>query len=243
MKMTAVILDDEVRGSKLLQQKLSAYTNQLEVVAIYNDPLEALANIREVNPDVLFLDVEMPELDGFQFLEKLGSISFEVIFVTAYNSYTLNALRINALDYLLKPVADDELAAAVKRLTTQLSQKQALKANPARRLPYNNKVALSTAEGVYLIKKEDIIRVEAMSNYSVFFLTENKKIMVSKTLKEFEAVLDDIFFLRVNRSAIINLEYVTKYRKGEGGTLELSDGSEIEVSASRKESVLERLFD
>lgn len=237
--LKAVILDDEPRGSKLLQHKLLALEEPLLVEAVFNDPLDALAGIGKINPDVLFLDVEMPVLNGFQFLEKLGSFDFEVIFVTAFNAYTLDALRINALDYLLKPVDDDELKRAIKRLQHKIALKEKQSHEPVSSI---NRLALPTAEGVYLVKKIDIIRIEAMSNYSTFYLAEGKKIVVSKTLKEFEQLLTDTFFIRINRSVIVNLEYASKYRKGDGGTLELVDGAEIEVSNSKKESLLKKLF-
>jgi len=239
----AVILDDEIRGSKLLQTKLETFETVLQVTGAFNDVYKALAEINALQPDVLFLDVEMPGLNGFEFLEKLSTFEFEVIFVTAYDAYTLNALRVSALDYLLKPVDEQELKAAVTRLQKRLAQKLVIntpQVSDARAT--NGRIALATGEGVYLVKKTNIIRVEAMNNYSTFYLAENKKIVISKTLKEFEQTLTDPFFLRVNRSCIVNLDYVLKYRKGDGGTLELADGKEIEVSAQRKEALLQKLF-
>jgi two-component system LytT family response regulator len=240
--LKAIILDDELRGSKLLQKKLEIYNDLLTVVAVFNDPLQALGAINDLQPDVLFLDVEMPGVNGFQFLEKLGAFSFEVIFVTAYDAYTLDALRISALDYLLKPVDEEELKTAIGRLEAKIPLRQ--KAKPAAVSPGINgtRLALPTAEGVYLVKKTDIMRIEAMNNYSTFYLQDNKKIVISKTLKEYEQALTEPFFFRVNRSCIVNLEYVVKYRKGDGGTLELVDGKEIEVSSQRKEELMVKLF-
>jgi two-component system LytT family response regulator len=191
---------------------------------------------------VLFLDVEMPHLNGFQFLQELGAFNFEVIFVTAHNTYTIDALRANALDFLLKPVHHDELGEAIKRLQDKIVTKNKYYKEPVQPICSNQRIALATSEGIHLIKKEDVVRIEAMSNYSTFFLSDGRKILVSKTLKEFEAILQSESFIRANRSVIVNIEYVTKYKKGEGGTLELVDGTEIEVSASRKENVVERLF-
>jgi len=237
----AVILDDEARGSKLLNHKLEVFEDILEVSAIYNDPLKALMGINEIEPDVLFLDVEMPGMNGFQFLEKLGSFDFEVIFTTAYDHYTLDALRLSAVDYLLKPVDQDDLQNAIVRLNRRMVEKAVQKSDKLKKTS-NNRMALTTAEGVYLVERANIVRVEAMSNYSVFILSDSKKIVVSKTLKEFESSLDDAHFMRVNRSVIVNLDYIVKYRKGDGGTLEFSDGAEIEVSSLRKEELLKRLF-
>lgn len=239
--LKAAILDDEVKGSKLLSQKLAFFEDELQVIGIFNQPAKALNAIIELTPDVLFLDVEMPGMNGFQFLERLGSFNFEVIFTTAYDSYTLEALRLSAVDYLLKPVDEEELKTAIIRLRKRVAEKSNYTSSKKEKVN-SNRLALTTAEGVYIVDKTQIIRVEAMSNYSVFILSDSKKIVVSKTLKEFENILDDDFFTRISRSVIINLAFVVKYRKGDGGTLELSDGSEVEVSAQRKELLLQKLF-
>lgn len=239
--LKAAILDDEIRGSKLLAHKLEVFDEELQVVGIFNEPAKALDAIIELGIDVLFLDVEMPGMNGFQFLERLGTFNFEVIFTTAYDSYTLEALRLSAVDYLLKPVDEDDLQTAIIRLRKRVAEKSMYKAIKQSK-KNSTRLALPTAEGVYLVEKTSIIRVEAMSNYSVFLLTDNKKIVVSKTLKEYEVLLDNDQFIRINRSVIINLDFVVKYRKGDGGTLELSDGAEVEVSPQKKEVLLQRLF-
>jgi two-component system LytT family response regulator len=238
--LKAVILDDEERGSSLLTRKLESFEDELEVAAVFNDPYKALSKIVDIKPDVLFLDVEMPGLNGFQFLEKLGSFNFQVVFTTAYDTYTLEALRLSAVDYLLKPIDEEELHTAIFRLKKRFSAHD--KNTKDADKPSRNRLALPTAEGVYLVDKANIVRVEAMSNYSTFYLNDHKKIVVSKTLKEYENVLTDSFFLRINRSVIVNLDYIIKYRKGDGGTLEMSDGTELEVSASRKEALVDKLF-
>jgi two-component system LytT family response regulator len=238
--LKAVILDDEIRGSRLLSQKLKSFEDELQVIGIFNEPAKALDSIIALDPDVLFLDVEMPGLNGFQFLERLGSFNFEVIFTTAYDSYTLEALRLSAVDYLMKPVDEEDLQTAITRLRKRVTQKMQHRGQKSGVL--NTRLALPTSEGVYIVDKTTIIRVEAMSNYSVFLLTDNKKIIVSKTLKEYESQLSDDLFMRINRSIIVNLSYVVKYRKGDGGTLELSDGAEVEVSPQRKEMLLQKLF-
>lgn len=238
--LNAAILDDEVRGSSLLERKLEVFKDDLQILAVFNDPYKALSKITDLNIDVLFLDVEMPGLNGFQFLEKLGSFNFEIIFTTAYDAYTLEALRLSVVDYLMKPIDMDELHTAIYRLKKRFAgHTKPIDENK----PGANRLALPTAEGVYLIDKANIIRVEAMSNYSAFFLHDKKKIIVSRTLKEYEMVLNEDVFLRVNRSVIVNLDYVVKYRKGDGGTIEMSDGTEVEVSSSRKDKLLEQLFD
>ena len=239
--LKAAILDDEIKGSKLLAHKLDVFEDELQVMGIFNDPEKALKNIEALGIDVLFLDVEMPGMNGLQVLERLGTFNFEVIFTTAYDSYTLDALRISAVDYLLKPVDQDDLQTAISRLKRRVEEKTSYKEKKIEKKA-NNRLALPTAEGVYIIDKQIIVRVEAMSNYSVFLLSDNRKIVVSKTLKEYEPVLEDSHFMRINRSVIINLDYVVKYKKGDGGTLELADGTEIEVSPQKKDILLQKLF-
>ncbi|TCD11090.1 response regulator transcription factor [Pedobacter frigidisoli] len=239
--LRAVILDDEIRGSKLLSHKLEEFAEVLSVSAVFNDPILALAAMEEIKPDVLFLDVEMPGLNGFQFLESLGTFSFEVIFTTAFDHYTLEALRLSAVDYLLKPVDQEELQKAVGRLRKRVADKPVVRNEKVAKLG-SHRMALNTAEGVYLVERSNITRVEAMSNYSVFILADSRKIVVSKTLKEYENMLDDEHFMRINRSVIVNLDYVVKYRKGDGGTLEFVDGAEVEVSSLRKDELMKRLF-
>jgi two-component system LytT family response regulator len=241
MMLKAAILDDEIKGSKLLSQKLAVFEDELQIVAIFNDAEKASIALLNSDIDVLFLDVEMPGLNGFQVLERLGTFNFEVIFTTAYDTYTLEALRLSAIDYLLKPVDEDDLQLAITRLKKRVAEKASFKEIKKEGKP-KNRLALPTAEGVYIVDKATIIRVEAMSNYSVFLLTDHKKIVVSKTLKEYELVLDDSNFMRINRSVIVNLDFVTKYRKGDGGTLELTDGAEIEVSPQKKELLIQKLF-
>ncbi len=239
--LKAIILDDEPRGCKLLSHKLRYFGEAIELVATFHDPKVALTEIAAYKPDVLFLDIEMPGMNGFQFLESLSGFDFEVIFTTAYDSYTLEALRMSAVDYLLKPIADEELAEAIDRLKRRADVKKVGVSKSAQDFA-SKRLPISTAEGVYFVDKAHIVRVEAMSNYCTFFLAEGKKIVVSKTLKEFEALLTDDAFMRVNRSSIVNLHYIGRYRKGNGGTLEMADGMEIEVSPQRKDELMAVLF-
>jgi two-component system LytT family response regulator len=242
--INAAILDDETRSSWLMEQKLSAFRDSISIAAIYNSPEKALEEIKTHQLDILFLDVEMPGMNAFQFLERLGEFSFEIIFTTAHNTYILDALRVSAIDYLLKPIDEEELGKAIDRLSKRImAKRQSKETRPAvGKQQEQVRLAISTAEGVYFVNKSTITHVEAMSNYSIFHLANNKKITVSKTLKEFEDMLGGSSFLRVSRSVIVNLDYVVKYRKGEGGTLELMDGKEIEVSPLKKDALVQRLF-
>ncbi len=241
--LRAVILDDEPRGSTLLDLKLKQLPDEITVVAVYNDPVEAITQIGEMKPDVLFLDVEMPGMSGFQFLERLPGFSFEVIFTTAYDTYTLEALRLSVVDYLLKPINEEELGHAIQRLKKRVAEKNLVPKKEKTKAISTSRLALSTSEGIYLLEKSNIIRIEAMSNYCTFFLTENKKVVVSKTLKEFESVLEDEpHFLRLNRSVIVNMDFVARYRRGNGGTIEMTDGMEIEVSPNKKDELLLHIY-
>lgn len=238
----AVILDDEPRGSRLMEQKLRPFSDEITVNAVYNSPVEALKKIGNINPDMLFLDVEMPSMNGFQFLEKLGTFNFEIIFTTAYDQYILDALHQSAVDYLLKPIDDEHLKRAIERLKKRIAGKGNYTPLNLDKPANKNKLALPTAEGVHLIEKSAIVRIEALNNYSAFILTNGKKIIVSHTLKEYESALQPDNFFRVNRSTIINLNYVIKYKRGDGGTLELQDGFETEVSPQKKEELIAKLF-
>jgi two-component system, LytTR family, response regulator len=253
--MKAIIVDDELQSIKTLEAKLRMIANDMDIVASFQDPRAALLEVKELAPDVLFVDIEMPGLNGFQFLEQLRPYDFPVVFVTAYNQYAIRALRMSALDYLLKPIDIEELKTTIERLREQTHHEtppqyndrmdvlfEALKsfANHNNN-PLADRIALSTQDGVLFIGVKDILRVEASSNYSSFFLINKKKIVVSRTLKEFEDVLQPYNFLRISRSNLVNLNQVTKYQKGDGGTLFLTDGIELTVAPNQKAHLLERL--
>ena len=239
----AIIIDDELKGATLLQRKLGAFTDTVVVERIFTDPQQALQEVPLLKPDLVFLDVEMPSMNGFELLENLGKIDFEIIFVTAYNIYTLEALRADALDYLLKPVDPEELLAALGKASKRIEWKnQRTPLHTDQEKNNSSRLALSTSEGIYFVKKDEIVKVEAMSNYAVFYFSTGNKIIVSKTLKEFEDPLGGHCFLRVNRSTIINLTYVIRYRRGDGGTVQLADGTEVEVSPAKKNLLIDRLF-
>jgi two-component system LytT family response regulator len=245
-----ILVDDEPQSCKSLAIKLKALSEDIEIISTYNHPERFLAGIHKTKPDVVFLDIEMPGMNGFQVLEKLEEFDFEVIFVTAYNQYMLNALHVSAFDYLLKPVDSEELKSALERLRKKISSQEntlhkkeqvellgdVLKdQHPPKRL------ALATLQGIIFLKINEIVRVEALSNYSTFYLTNKQKIMVSKTLKEFEPVLTMQNFFRVNRSCIVNTDYIVKYKNEDGGILELQDGSEVGVGPHRKNELIQLL--
>ena len=245
-----VLVDDEPQSCKSLAIKLKDIAEDIEIAGSFYHPDKAIAGIRKIKPSVVFLDIEMPVMNGFQMLEKMEEFDFEVIFVTAYDEYTLNALRISALDYLLKPVDTEDLKNALTRLRKKISMHEnsphtkeqlELLGDTLKEQHAPKRLALATLQGIVFLKINEIIRVEALSNYSTFFLINKQKIMVSKTLKEFEPILTMQNFFRVNRSCIVNTDYIVKYKHEDGGVLELQDGSEIGVGPHRKNELVELL--
>ena len=245
-----VLIDDEPQSCKSLAIKLRAIADDIEIIGTYHDPEKAIASMRKMKPAVVFLDIEMPGMNGFQLLEKMEKFDFEVIFVTAYDEYMLNALRISALDYLLKPVDIEELKNALTRLRNKISMHEnshhtkeqlELLGDTLKEQHAPKRLALSTLQGIIFLKIIEIVRVEALSNYSTFFLINKQKIMVSKTLKEFEPILTTPNFFRVNRSCIVNTDYIVKYKHEDGGMLELQDGAEVSVGPHRKNELIDLL--
>jgi two-component system LytT family response regulator len=245
-----VLVDDEPQSCKSLAIKLKDVAEDVEIIGTYHDPESAISGIRKSKPDVVFLDIEMPGMNGFQLLEKMEEFDFEVIFVTAYDEYMLNALRISALDYLLKPVDTEELKNALTRLRKKISMQEsaqhtkeqlALLGDTLKEPHAPKRLALATLQGIVFLRVNEIIRIEALSNYSTFYLINKQKIMVSKTLKEFESVLNMQNFFRVNRSCIVNTDYILKYKNEDGGVVELQDGTEVGVGPHRKNELIELL--
>ncbi len=246
----AVLVDDEPQSCKSLAIKLKSVADDIEIIGTYHDPEKAISGFRKLKPGVVFLDIEMPGMNGFQLLENIEEFNFDVIFVTAYNEYMLNALRISALDYLLKPVDTEELKNALDRLRKKISlsenfihtkEQLELLGDTLKEPHAPKRLALATLQGIIFLKVNEIIRVEALSNYSTFYLINKQKIVVSKTLKEFEPALLVQNFFRVNRSCIVNTDYIVKYKHEDGGMLELQDGSEVSVGPHRKNELVSLL--
>lgn len=242
----AIIIDDEHYCVEVLSTLLKKYCPEVTVSATCSSGEEGLKAIHEYQPDLVFLDVEMPRMNGFQLLESLPEINFDLVFTTSYDQYAIKAIRFSALDYLLKPIDREELQKAVnkagKRQSGSINQQLQLllqKINqPATRV---NKVAMPTMEGLQMINVADIISCASYSNYTILHLKDKQKLVVSRTLKEIEEILEEHSFIRVHHSYMVNLNEVTKYIRGEGGYLVMSDGSHIDVSRSRKDSVVKRL--
>ena len=242
----AIIVDDEPYCCEALTTLLEDIP-EIEMISICHNAADALAAIKKYSPDLVFLDVEMPKMNGFEMLEQLPSVNFEIIFTTSYDQYALRAIRFSAIDYILKPVDSEELQKAVQKVIHRsqkpiaqqleiLMQKIHQPSTPI------NKIAMPTMEGLQMIPVDSIISCESDSNYTVLLLKNNKKIVVSRTLKEIEELLEEHSFIRVHRCYLANLNEVEKYVKGEGGYLLMSDGTTIDVARNKKEVLLKKLL-
>jgi two-component system, LytTR family, response regulator len=244
--INAIIIDDEIHCRKTLQMLLKEYCPDVRVTEQCSDAESGLIAIQRHKPDLIFLDIEMPNMNGFEMLEKITEINFEIIFTTSYDQYAIKAIRFSALDYLLKPVEREELQRAVQKVSQRLQfpipqQLEILLQKIHQPISPIQRIALPTMEGLQMIAVSSIISCASDSNYTVFFLKNKQKIIVSRPLKEIEEMLEEYSFLRVHNSYLVSLNEIDKYVKGEGGYLVMTDGSSIDVSRSKKETLLNRL--
>ena len=243
----AILIDDEVHCLDTLSMLLSDYCPEVEVMERCMSAKQGLIAIGKHNPALVFLDIEMPAMNGFELLEQFTDIPFSIIFTTSYDQYAIKAIRFSALDYLLKPIDPKELIAAIHKVETQKhlpssEQFQMLMDQIQQPKKSFSKIAVPTSEGFELIPADLLIRCEADDNYTHLFLKNKTKIIACRTLKEMEEQLHGFpSFIRVHHSYLVNLNEVTKYVRGEGGYLMMSDGSTVNVSRSRKEALL-KLF-
>lgn len=245
--LKAILIDDEVHCLETLSILLREYCSDVQIAAQCRSAKDALAAIKRDKPDLVFLDIEMPSMNGFEMLEQYTTIPFAIIFTTSYDQYAIKAIRFSALDYLLKPIDPNDLVNAVKKVQEQRHLPMAEQFQMLLRQIQNkdhqfHKIAVPTVEGFELVPADMVIRCEADDNYTHLFLKNKNKITACRTLKEMEEQLHDFaIFIRVHHSYIVNLNEVNKYVRGEGGYLVMSDGSSVNVSRSRKEALL-RLF-
>lgn len=244
--LKAIIIDDEPYCSELLAEMIQVVAPQVSIMEICGNGDQGLKAIYNHHPQLVFLDVEMPKLNGFEMLEKLSSINFQLIFTTSYDQYALKAIRFSALDYLLKPIDKDELKKAIEKAETRLvlplpAQLEMLMQKIRQPVMIVQKIALPTMEGLQMIPVETIISCASDDNYTRFKLINGKSLLATRTLKEIEEMLEHYPFLRVHRSYLVNLNEIEKYIRGDGGYLVMSDGSHVDVSQSRKEQLLQKL--
>jgi two-component system LytT family response regulator len=241
--MTAIIIDDEKHCTKTLQWSIEQYCPEVSVVATATNGIEGKECIEKYEPQLVFLDIEMPKMNGIEFIQSFEDIPFEVIFTTAFDKYAINAIKLNALDYLLKPIDKDELMAAIEKLKKKIGKVQKNQIDNLYQIHKNkviDKIAISTSDGLQFINLNQIIRIEASGSYCNFFLTDGKKILLSKKLGDVEELLaHNQEFFRAHKSNIIHLKYVEKYIKGEGGEIQMSDQAIIVLSRNKKAEFLE----
>ena len=246
-KIRALIVDDEKLSADALIWELDGLNQDVEIVGIAHSALMGIKLIDEKKPDLIFLDIEMPRMNGFDMLRNMKRIDFSVIFTTAYDQYAINAFDINALDYLLKPVSGTKLNKALNKFIQQRSSNEWVDTliNLQRVLksqdPNFRKIAIPTNEGLEFISIENIIRCESDVNYTRIYLLNEKPLFVSKTLSNIEEKIDSKSFIRIHKSHLVNLNYLRKFVKSDGGYVVMDDGTQVPVSRRKKEDLTQIL--
>jgi two-component system LytT family response regulator len=238
-KYRAVIIDDEEDSRSNTRNMIQNYCEEIEIVGEADNGPEGKKKIQELKPHVVFLDINMPGMNGFQMLEGIYNRDFCVIFLTAYSEHGITAVKAGAVDYLLKPLMLSELQGAIKKVVLHYEAKGNTGNTPAKPDESKNLVLINHSKGFTLIDFRDIIWLEASDNYTNLYLNGQKKIIASKTLKEFESILPDQDFFRVHRSALINIHFMKEYTNHEGGEVILSDGTHVQVSKARNQEFAE----
>lgn len=243
----ALIIDDEQKARNILHHFVSNFIPEVKELQQAASVDEALQLLQTFKPDIVFLDVEMPHKNGFDFLTAVPDASFDVIFTTAYNQYAIQAIRFSALDYLLKPVDPEELKAAVQRHLEKKEseeQKKELYSNLVQNIEKKEvkdfKIAVPSTEGVHFFRVEEILRLEADSSYTHIHLVNRKPFIASKTLRHFEEMLEEFHFIRTHKSHLVNPKHITRISNDNSFVI-LTDGSQVEVSRRKKDEVQEQL--
>ncbi|MBO9563685.1 MAG: response regulator transcription factor [Niastella sp.] len=241
-----IIVDDEQHCIDRLNKQISEFLpGVVHVMDSFTSVADATRAIEQYQPELVFMDVQLGNDTGFDVLKKLDSINFEVIFTTAYEKYAVKAFKFSALDYLLKPVDEDELVAAVNKLLQKVSKIDAsrkIETLLGNLYSASKRICVPVMNGMIILKVDEIIRCESDINYTTIFLKDKQKIVVAKTLKEFDEMLTDYNFFRVHNSHLVNLACIKSYNKGKGGSVVMSDNTELEVSTRRKDDFLKRLL-
>jgi two-component system LytT family response regulator len=241
--LKAILVDDELNSLQNLQLKIEEFCPGIRIAAQTQRPEDAIVLIQQHKPDVVFLDIEMPRMNGFEMLEQIPDIDFEIIFITAYDHFAINAIRISAFDYLVKPVSIEDLQQALERLGHFAAKKsreraEILKRNLSNPRTQEDQIAIPTHDGLEFIQIRQIVRIESSSNYSKVILLDGRKMLVTRQLKDFEEILEDYRFYRIHHSHLINLNYIAKYVRGDGGQITMRNGDIIDVSRRKKEIFL-----
>ena len=243
LNMRAIIIDDEEHAQRALKKLLSWVAQEVQIVASCSSAKEGLLAILEHQPDLIFLDIEMPRMNGFDMLSKIKDRTFHVVFVTAYDEYAVKAFNANAIDYVLKPIVEERLLEAlakVKKFMASNTKERKLEQIISELNHSPNafsKISLPTAEGLEFLETSEIIRLESSGNYTEIHTTDGNKMLISKTMKDIADKLPSELFIRPHNSHIINIQFIKRYIRGNGGQIVLMDNSNIPVSRSNKDMI------
>lgn len=241
-KIRTVIIDDESRARETIKKMIMLYCPDIEIIGEAANVAEGVRLINNIAPELVLLDIKMPDGTGFDLLKQLDSIDFSLVFITAFDEYAVKAFKFSAVDYLLKPIDPDELTSTIDRVKRQKKNDKidlSVVLNNLRDLKKENKkLVLKTTESIYVVSVQDIIRCEASGNYTHFYLSNEHPILVSHTLKDYEEMLKGHNFLRVHQSHLVNLEHIKRYDKSDGGMLVMKDDKTVPVSTRKKETLL-----
>ncbi len=247
-RIKTILIDDEPRGLSSLQKLLQMNCSDIDIISCCSSAAEAREKIAQLHPQLVFLDIAMPETNGFELLRDLPAIDFEIIFVTAHNNYMTQAFHFSAVDYLLKPVDDELLAQAVQRAGKRIGEKTGTQQIETflhnikhRNTPQKIKLCIPSLKGFQVIEISEIIYCEASSNYTNFHFASRPGICASKPIHEYEELLNDCNLVRIHKSFMVNLEHIKEYIRGEGGSVILSNGHEVEVSRRKKDLLMTRM--
>jgi two-component system LytT family response regulator len=243
--LKTMLVEDETLSLKALKIMLQPYKDVLEIVGSYSSPIEALQDIYKLSPDLVFLDIEMPKLNGFEFLDRIQNISFNVIFTTAHDEFAIKAFKYSAVGYLVKPIDADDLKMVIKKIqSAEIKKLLPVQIEILRQAILDTisikeqKVGLPVSDGVLFVSLMDIIRCESDNNYTKVFFTNRDKILICKTLKDIEELLGEPHFFRVHQSHLVNMNNIKQYIKSDGGYLVMSDKTEVPISRNKKDDFL-----
>lgn len=236
----ALLIDDEALSLEALRLKIQACNFEISILKVFDSANEAILEIENLEPDVVFLDIEMPTMDGFAFLENFPNRNFEVIITTAHDEYAIQALRHSAVDFLLKPILISDLKLAIERLTLKIASKKSTKSTNFQKINAQfDKIPLPSLRGIVFVPLRSILYLESDGNYTTFYIEDGVKHVSSKNIGDFESFLATLGFFRIHHTHIINLIHIQEYLKGEGGSVVLSNGVELDVSKRKKKEFLD----
>jgi two-component system, LytTR family, response regulator len=246
--LKTILIDDEPRGISSMQKLLQINCPEINVIGSCTDADEAIEMVRHQHPDLIFLDIAMPVKNGFELLKELKGVSVEVIFVTAHNQFMIEAFHFSAIDYLLKPVEDNLLVDAVNRAKKRITEKSGSKNVETllhnlkqKQSPAKMRLCIPSLKGFQVIELDDILYAESSGNYTNLYFANQKMVCTSKPMHEYETLLEDAGFVRIHKSILVNLLHVKEYLRGEGGSVILSNGHEVEVARRKKDLLIAKM--